>query len=96
MGKQQPDTKLSQKLSTAVVGPKELSGHSHEAGKVYTADDPRRFITNYQVKHFDMNPRGKDREGHVVGGVQSKQFFFAKKFKIIKFNFYYFSQISKT
>jgi protein phosphatase 1 regulatory subunit 32 len=75
LGKQQPDTKLSEKLGTAVVGPKELSGHSHESGLVQTADDPRRFITNYQVKHFDMNPRGKDREGHVVGGVQSKQSF---------------------
>jgi protein phosphatase 1 regulatory subunit 32 len=53
-----------------------MSGHAHEHGIVHTKDDPRRFITNYQVKHFDMNPRGKDREGHVVGGLQSELLLF--------------------
>lgn len=67
-----PEPHPSEKLGTAVVGPKEIGGQSHcEHGKVTTLDDPRRFITNYQIKHFDMNPSGKDREGFVSGGVQS-------------------------
>ena len=55
IGKQEPDPKLSEKLGTSVVGPKEMSGHSHESGKVQTADDPRRFITNYQIKYFMLS-----------------------------------------
>lgn len=72
MGKQNLDPRAAQQLNTAVVGPKELGGQARcESGKVQQLDDPRRFITNYQMRHFDMNPKGKDREGYVVGGLQS-------------------------
>ncbi|CAF4257663.1 unnamed protein product, partial [Rotaria sordida] len=53
------------------IGPKETTGPiSNENGYVQTFDDPRRFITSYQINHFDMNRKGRDREGYVVGGIQ--------------------------
>lgn len=95
IGKQELDPKLAQQLGTAAVGPKELNGQTRcESGKVQQLDDPRRFITNYQMRlifrfiiylskykwhieyisrHFDMNAKGKDREGFVVGGVQGNK-----------------------
>lgn len=43
---------MSEKLGTGTVGPKEIGGQSHcENGRVQVLDDPRRFITNYQIKH---------------------------------------------
>jgi len=34
-----------------VIGPKEIGGQSHsEIGFLNQLDDPRRFITNYQIK----------------------------------------------
>ncbi|CAF4263056.1 unnamed protein product, partial [Rotaria sordida] len=53
------------------IGPKETTGPiSNENGYVQTFDDPRRFIISYQINHFDMNRKGHDREGYVVGGIQ--------------------------
>lgn len=62
---------LDEKLgSSKVVGPKEIGGQSHsEIGHLSSFDDPRRFITNYQMKHYDMTPKYKDREGYVTGGL---------------------------
>lgn len=51
IGKQELDPTLAQQLGTAAVGPKELSGQARcESGKVQQLDDPRRFITNYQMR----------------------------------------------
>ncbi|CAF0925591.1 unnamed protein product [Adineta ricciae] len=62
---------LPEKMGHLEVGPKETTGPvRNEHGFTQTFDDPRRFITTYQMNHFDMNPKGRDREGYVVGGVQ--------------------------
>ncbi|CAF1207171.1 unnamed protein product, partial [Rotaria sp. Silwood1] len=53
------------------IGPKEITGSiRNDNGHIQTFDDPRRFITTYQMNHFDMNPKGRDREGYVAGGIQ--------------------------
>ncbi|CAF4433307.1 unnamed protein product [Rotaria sp. Silwood2] len=62
---------LPEKMGNLNIGPKETTGPiSNETGYVKTFDDPRRFITSYQINHFDMNRKGRDREGYVVGGIQ--------------------------
>ncbi|CAF4243963.1 unnamed protein product, partial [Rotaria sordida] len=62
---------LPEKMGNLNIGPKETTGPiSNENGYVQTFDDPRRFITSYQINHFDMNRKGRDREGYVVGGIQ--------------------------
>lgn len=61
---------LAEKLGTAKVGGvNETAQTLCESGFTQTLDDPRRFTTNYQIRHFDMNPKGKDREGMVTGGI---------------------------
>ncbi|CAF3397072.1 unnamed protein product [Rotaria socialis] len=63
---------LPEKMGNLNIGPKESSGPIiNEYGYVQTFDDPRRFITTYQTNHFDMNRKGRDREGYVVGGIQN-------------------------
>lgn len=50
-GKQRPLPILSEKIGSAIVGPKEDGGQSHcERGFVQMLDDPKRFITSYQTK----------------------------------------------
>ncbi|CAF3887380.1 unnamed protein product [Rotaria sordida] len=62
---------LPEKMGNLNIGPKETTGPmSNENGYVQTFDDPRRFITSYQINHFDMNRKGRDREGYVVSGIQ--------------------------
>lgn len=62
---------LPEKMGNLDVGPKEQTGPvRNENGYVQSFDDPRRFITTYQMNHFDKTPKGRDREGYVVGGVQ--------------------------
>lgn len=63
-------TKLAEKLGTASVGNvNETAQTLCEKGFVQTLDDSRRFNTTYQINHFDMNAKGKDREGMVTGGI---------------------------
>jgi hypothetical protein len=51
-GKQSKAPILSEKLGSAIIGPKEESGQTHcEKPFVQYLDDPKRFITNYQVKY---------------------------------------------
>lgn len=51
MGKRELEPLMGQKLGTAILGEKEISGQSHnELGFVQTLDDPRRFFTSYQLK----------------------------------------------
>ncbi|CAF0778458.1 unnamed protein product [Rotaria sordida] len=65
---------LPEKMGNLEIGPKEITGPTRNGdGYVQTFDDPRRFITTYQMNHFDMNPKGRDREGYVVGGIQKPQ-----------------------
>lgn len=67
---QNPQPKVAEDKGTSHQGPKELGGQSKcERGFVQTMDDPRRFTSSYSIDHYAMNPRGKDREGYVAGGV---------------------------
>jgi hypothetical protein len=51
LGEQKPRQKISEHLGQFNLGPKEMGGQVHcERGFVQTLDDPRRFITNYQIK----------------------------------------------
>lgn len=62
--------KLAQKLGTAFVGNvNETAQTLCEKGFVQTLDEARRFNTSYQINHYDMNAKGKDREGMVTGGI---------------------------
>ncbi|CAF2083264.1 unnamed protein product [Rotaria socialis] len=62
---------LPEKMGQLNIGPKETTGTTrNDNGFNQQFDDPRRFITTYQMNHFDMNAKGRDREGYVVGGVQ--------------------------
>ena len=52
MNKPPLNQRLDDKLgSTQIVGPKEFGGQARsERGYLQTLDDPRRFITNYQIR----------------------------------------------
>ncbi|CAF1071379.1 unnamed protein product [Didymodactylos carnosus] len=62
---------LPEKMGNIEIGKKVSTGPTtNEKGHVQTFDDPRRFITTYQINHHSMIPQGRDREGYTVGGVQ--------------------------
>lgn len=51
---------LSEKLGQATVGFKEDSGQTRcEKGFVQQLDDPKRFITNYQIRFEFLNEKKK-------------------------------------
>jgi hypothetical protein len=52
LGKQRLAATFSEKIGSAVVGPKEEGGQAHcEKGFVQHLDDSKRFITSYQTKY---------------------------------------------
>lgn len=67
---QRKPTLVSEKLGTAHIGHvNETAQTLCESGFVQTLDDARRFNSSYQINHYDMNAKGKDREGMVTGGI---------------------------
>lgn len=72
LGKQRPDPTDADRLGTTTIGPKEGTGFTaNNLRHVWSADNPARFITDYQMRFLDRTPEGSDREGHVWGGVMT-------------------------
>jgi protein phosphatase 1 regulatory subunit 32 len=72
-GRQRNPRTEEQLLDKEHMGELELSGDSKN-NDIYneTKDsDPERYLTNYNLRHYDMNPRGIDREGYIMRGSQT-------------------------
>ncbi|CAH1799400.1 unnamed protein product [Owenia fusiformis] len=70
-GQQRPGKSESDRLGRTGVGAQEVTGYVENNDRfVQTSDNPNRFITHYNTKYYDITPKGKDREGYVVGGIQ--------------------------
>ncbi|XP_002129024.3 stabilizer of axonemal microtubules 4 [Ciona intestinalis] len=75
LGKQKMDQSEEELLNRDKMGDQELTGHCRNNDRYLETEDtdPQRYLTNYNLRHFDMNPEGKDREGWVMGGVQNAE-----------------------
>ncbi|CAK8683286.1 unnamed protein product [Clavelina lepadiformis] len=75
LGKQRRDFTEEELLERENMGEKELSGHCQNNDRYLETEDldPTRYLSNYNMRHYDMNPEGKDREGWVMGGLQNAQ-----------------------
>jgi protein phosphatase 1 regulatory subunit 32 len=70
LGKQQSDPTDADRLGTTSVGWKENTGFTSNNPKhIWAADNPARFVTDYQMRFLDRTPQGNDRQGHVWGGI---------------------------
>lgn len=73
-GRQRGDRTEEKLLNREHIGEFELSGDCKN-NDIYneTKDtDPERYLTNYNLRHYDMNPKGIDREGFdILRGTQT-------------------------
>ncbi|XP_038073706.1 protein phosphatase 1 regulatory subunit 32-like [Patiria miniata] len=74
LGKQRPDPSEHERLGRYYVGNKELSGYSDNNDKpqVQIPIEPMRWITHYDTKFYNMNPKGKARAGRTFGNVMDQ------------------------
>ncbi|XP_002740326.1 stabilizer of axonemal microtubules 4-like [Saccoglossus kowalevskii] len=70
-GQQRPSPSECDRLAKTAIGLKESSGYSSNQDKeeAYGEDDPRRWLTHYDTRFWDMNPKGKARAGRTFGSV---------------------------
>ncbi|XP_072045830.1 stabilizer of axonemal microtubules 4-like [Amphiura filiformis] len=73
-GVQRPAPSEHEKLGRYYVGNKELSGYSNNTREpqLEHPPEPFRWITHYDTKHYDMNPKGKARAGRTFGAVMAQ------------------------
>ncbi|XP_054774334.2 stabilizer of axonemal microtubules 4-like [Lytechinus pictus] len=73
-GQQRPSPSANEKQGRFFVGNKEMSGYSDNNDKpqVQIPIEPYRWITHYDTKFYDMNPKGKARAGRTFGGVMKQ------------------------
>ncbi|XP_070541928.1 stabilizer of axonemal microtubules 4-like [Ptychodera flava] len=73
-GQQRPTPSETDRLAKTAVGYKETSGYSHNQDKdsSYGPSDPRMWLSHYDTRFWDMNPKGKARAGRTFGNVKDK------------------------
>lgn len=73
-GQQRPTPAESEKLGRYFVGNKELSGYSDNNDKpqVQLPVEPYRWVTHYDTRFYDMNPKGKARAGRTFGNIHDQ------------------------
>ncbi|XP_071481212.1 stabilizer of axonemal microtubules 4-like [Diadema antillarum] len=73
-GQQRPSPSANEKQGRYIVGNKEMSGYSDNNDKpqAQIPVEPYRWITHYDTKFYDMNPKGKARAGRTFGGVMDQ------------------------
>ena len=75
-GKQVHDPSLPERLHRTKAGPNTDTGYSENTNilvpdtMLHGPDDKRRFFTHHDLQFYDKNPKGKHREGRVIGAVQ--------------------------
>lgn len=74
-GKQRPARVMEQIINTESTGNKQLSGDCWNNVRYEPTKntDPKRYLTNYNMRHYDMNPQGINREGWTMGGTLPAQ-----------------------
>lgn len=73
-GVQRPEASEHEKLGRYYVGNKEISGYTNNSDlpQAQIPVEPLRWITHYDTKHYDMNPKGKARAGRTFGHVMAQ------------------------
>ncbi|XP_071941327.1 stabilizer of axonemal microtubules 4-like [Antedon mediterranea] len=73
-GQQQPIPSQNERLGHYILGHKELSGYANNNDKpqAQIPVEPFGWITHYDTRFYDMNPKGKARAGRTFGAVMDQ------------------------